>query len=604
MKSSIFFVAILSIGFVLTTGGCKSSDDDNSVGTDNNITKKVAVDLKDKEFELLSSEGGSGNIKITVDLGSTPVNYLLLFTNTSTADHTGTPIQVSSSRMSNSNRQGSQDDSSAHSPEDSDYSISEAESLLDYAREHGIGLRGIPEATEFNANPPPFGEENPLLSQSATDQTPLYSSYTVGDTTHDFYIKDNTTDTVRATVRYSQLIDSIKLNIWVANNAFDASPDTTSDCSKAACMTSTQVSAFAEKFLKTGDNNDIYEWAVNIIGTPWGSHNHSKLIAPTAANEIDILFFDIDNDGSTTGGVAGYFYSKDNYKKSDEPGSNERLIFYLNSVLAATKEGTSWEIGDYWPAEIISTMAHEFQHLIHFYQKRVSFNFTTSSETWLNEMCSQVVEDLLANKMKVNGPRGVDHTDDTAGQPNNSGSSRSHWFAAYPYHRFVKWGVPSVSTSYATSYSFGAYLARNFGGAPFIRDVVQNKHGDYKAVEFALEKHGYQNENFNSVVRKWGIAAALSHKEDMPQGYRYNKGAYFTSEINSIQYELGSINMDNYCYGEGKCGLNTWRPDQLSSLSTQYSTSNTTVLVGENVTGTQTNTVSMKSGVKAAVIKR
>ena len=42
--------------------------------------------------------------------------------------------------------------------------------------------------------------------------------------------------------------------------------------------------------------------------------------------------------------------------------------------------------------------------MIRYYQKPVLREAT--SEVWLNEMASEVGEDLIANKLKVNGPRG------------------------------------------------------------------------------------------------------------------------------------------------------------------------------------------------------
>ena len=595
MKFNIFYlVATVSIALFLTAGGCNSLDSkddngtiDNGTTTNNNIT----VDISDQEYELPTVEGGNGSFTITADLGSTPVDYLLMFTNTG-LDLGNSPLQVSSQQPSEFNQQEFQSDSLEHILEDLDSQISGAQTLTDYAREQGIGIRGIPEATKFNANPPPFGKKMPFPSRSVAYETPQYSTYTVHDTTHDFYY--NTSDTIKATVRYSQVIDSVQLNIWVANNAYTG-------CSKAACMTSDQVSAFAGKFLQEGADNDIYDWVVNIFGAPWGSHSNSKLIDATADSKIDILFFDIGSDNSTTGGVLGYFWAKDNHKESD--GSNERLIFYMDSVLAAQKEGGSWDISDPWPAEIVSTLAHEFQHMIHFYQKTVLR--TTDSESWLNEMCSMVAEDFLADKMLVNGPRGVDYNDGSAGAASNN-KGRLPRYVYYPNYKFIEWpkdDIANILKSYAISYSFGAYLARNFGGAPFFRDLVHNEYGDHRAVTQALRARGYSGENFTTALRKWGVAAYLSYKTDTPEGYRYNKGGYFISTIGSITYHLGSINMHNYCF-DSKCGIKTWTPGQLSGLTTQYGTSNVFVLVGEDVTGTQTHTVSMQAGVKVAAIKK
>jgi len=44
---------------------------------------------------------------------------------------------------------------------------------------------------------------------------------------------------------------------------------------------------------------------------------------------------DLGDDNSKTGGIMGYFYSKDNFKESAVSGSNEQIMFYIDSILFA-----------------------------------------------------------------------------------------------------------------------------------------------------------------------------------------------------------------------------------------------------------------------------
>ena len=87
----------------------------------------------------------------------------------------------------------------------------------------------------------------------------------------------------------------------------------------------------------------------------------------------------------------------------------------MDSAYFAVPDGPTWEVTDRGPSVIIGTLAHEFQHMIHFYQKPVVRD--ADSESWLNEMASEVAEDLIADKMMVSGPRGVAYDDPTAGEP-------------------------------------------------------------------------------------------------------------------------------------------------------------------------------------------
>ncbi len=93
-------------------------------------------------------------------------------------------------------------------------------------------------------------------------------------------------------------------------------------------------------------------------------------------NRIFLLMFDIKDGYDGSGGfVGGYFYPVDSYPQSKLPPhikSNEREILYLDiNPSDPTKE------------RFFATVAHEFQHMIHFYQDRNEY-------TWVNEACSQI----------------------------------------------------------------------------------------------------------------------------------------------------------------------------------------------------------------------
>ncbi len=90
----------------------------------------------------------------------------------------------------------------------------------------------------------------------------------------------------------------------------------------------------------------------------------------------------VDNDprfyvlyaGGLGSSIAGYFSSADEVHPEAHPYSNAHEMFLMNSDTVAL-----WE--DY----IYGTMAHEFQHMIHWYQDR-------NEETWVNEGFSMLAE--------------------------------------------------------------------------------------------------------------------------------------------------------------------------------------------------------------------
>ena len=173
-------------------------------------------------------------------------------------------------------------------------------------------------------------------------------------------------------------------------------------------------------------------------------------------------------------------------------------------------------------------------------------------------MCSLVAEDFItmklgalrsADQMIIKGPRGVDGDTTGPGLPFNY-DGRLPAYNYYNYISLTDWPDDDASNefflmSYAMSYAFGAYLARNYGGAEFFRNIVQCAYTDYRAVEYAAGVMGH-DDNFTTILRNWGVANLLSDKTTAPQ-YEYNSGTDgFIAD--SLGYVLGSINLLNYYY--------------------------------------------------------
>ncbi len=510
----------------------------------------------------------TGDIEYTHTLGSTPQDVYFVFTNTNSSDSGASTISTSAYNVDGTLDVEDYESSTALR---SDWGLEESVQTPE------ILLPGRPDVTEYNNNPPLVSrtDEGDEYQMSVTG--PSYATVGVSET---FKI-DSATDTLNATPRKIVTDGTVTINIYVADDSW-------SPCSKSYCVTQTMVDAFADKFLQAGADNDIYDWVSGIFGAPWGNHNSSSLISSSASSSVDILFFDIPNYGTSK--VLGYYWAKDNNLATSDTRSNERLLFYMNSLLMAEKEGGSWEITDYWPALILSTLAHEFQHMIHFYQKIVTYNITSAD--WINEMSSMVAEDLLADKMLADGPRGVAYTDDSAGSAGNT-DGRLPEFNNSNYISPSEWN--SSLANYAVNYSFGAYLARNFGGAGLFRKIVQSGENNHEAISKAVVAMGY-SETFSTLLQKWGVAVLLSNLTNLSNGYRYNTGSGFASTLDSISYNLGSINMYNY----------STQPHfyTKSNLSGHNKLSNTYVKVGTALTGTLTAIVNMPTGVLLTVVTK
>lgn len=366
------------------------------------------------------------------------------------------------------------------------------------------------------------------------------------------------------------------LEIWVATDCLDSGGSKTYLIEDDIVSPHSVLDIVAEKFLQAGTDNDIYDWVTGVFGEEWGSEAStlfSNLI--TADDTITILFYDIDDDDdafatSSTGSVAGYFTNAHSYVSGPGglTGSNERVMFFMDAVMLAYDDpgdGTgNWAITDFWPSEIISTLAHEFQHMIHFYQKKVLQNPAQYTETWLDELLSMATEDLIAkniydadNNMSILGPRGIIPSDLSAGTP----ILRNGRLPLYVENNNISLidfntNAGEVLKSYAMSYAFGAFLIRNYDGAAILQDIVQNKYYDYRALASALgvdvdtDSDNINSTNkFSEVMRYWGVAELLSNFELDPATeaeFVLNSGVSGIDD--TAGNTLGSINMFNYSY--------------------------------------------------------
>ena len=334
------------------------------------------------------------------------------------------------------------------------------------------------------------------------------------------------------------------LSIWVANDEWSGN---------GGPVTSYMVDALADAFFgKEGlPQESIYNWVTAMLGDEWGDgdslrYNLQRLETIAASGNITILLADIEGDNADDGGIVGYFYSGDTIPSFSY--SNGRVMFTIDSVMLAEADG-SWDISDPWPSTVVSTLAHEFQHMIHFYQKGVLRGGDYFNEpTWIDELCAMLVEDLLADKMGVSGPRGVYPLDYSAGASGNV-YGRLREYLPWPDLSLEAWPATDdelISSYYSLAYAFGAYLTRNYGGSEFVRRLVQSASTDAGAVAAAASAFSGRDESIVGLLRRWGAAVLLSHRTDAPAYYRYNSGGAFSSSSGGLTYNLGSINMYNY----------------------------------------------------------
>ncbi len=396
-------------------------------------------------------------------------------------------------------------------------------------------VSGKPSITEFNNAPrkqPTNGLNKPRYQKQMASQS---EKLTIGSS--EAMYDDRGTPHL-STVRKVISAHGKTLYIWVDNECWGPSSK------KKYYVTQQMIDAFAPKFLTPGDDNDIYEWVTNAAGEPWGPTPYSDFISET--NDIHIWLTDIDDDNKTDGTIVlGYYFARDNFLKSQYKDSNEKLMFTLDAVLFGKTTNGKWNVSDYWPMEFISALAHEFTHMIYFYQHNVLTD--QEGNTAINEMSAQCVEDLVANKIQANGPRGVKYGTPHSGENGNE-VGRLPLYNSHNDYRILEWSGKDdeVLINYSKTYALGSFLMRNYGGAKFIKELIQNKSTGSQSIVDAVNVNSGAVENYGEILQRFGAANLLSDNTSPTKGYSFNTGEWSTSTVNGINYELGSINLYNY----------------------------------------------------------
>ena len=193
---------------------------------------------------------------------------------------------------------------------------------------------------------------------------------------------------------------------------------------------------------------------------------------------LDIKDF-LEEDGAF---VAGYFSGVNEYTDEEVQRfgyrSNETEMFYL----------------DVNPGRVSSedarrTLAHEFQHMIH-------FNQDPDEETWINEGCSTFSEWVSGYEMRLP----VHFKDD----PNNS---------------LTDWGERLAD--YEQVGMFVAYLYEHWGGMETIRALAVNTLNGTRGVTGTLAARG-SGVGFHEVFRDWVVANYLDDEQVGDGRYAYD----------------------------------------------------------------------------------
>lgn len=439
-------------------------------------------------------------------------------------------------------------------------------------------------------------------------------------------------DTVVATARVVRTVGEQRAVFWVPEALY-------AGCRGEGCLpasgllTEDDIVRIADSFLKDGDDNDMHDWIQDITGTHWDADGVSctgPLISPAHKQQVDFLLFNLDNRSQENlydGGVIGYYLPINNFRKTvlaDLPSAlapaNARLLLYVHAPWFKLSDEYLWRFSPLSRAAIrerffyraLSIMAHEYQHLIHFYQRSVLNGDFFFDDAWLNEHLSVMTEDLLYSRVTAGNPNTI-----SASGVNAFDEGRPLICDGRIWNYLYDYGSTGVSEwsnglwNYGINFSFGAYLLRNYGGENFMIDAYEAAGENDAALSYALNRHT-AGLDMGEAVHRWGVAKLLSDDVNAPAGYRMNGGVdgFRMGRPGRSSYQLGSINYHNYAstrsciHGGFRVFNGRYINNDISLVTggTQAGHANVIVAAAENLRGTARFGLTLADGHAVTVV--
>ncbi len=231
----------------------------------------------------------------------------------------------------------------------------------------------------------------------------------------------------------------------------------------------------------------IYPRLTQVFGSEWSPGIDNDL-------RITILITKIKK------GTGGYFNSIDEYSKAQIASSNEREMIYLNSTYLSSFSAKSF-------------LAHEFQHMINFYQKEKLRN--SVEDIWLNEARSEYASSLCGYDSPYEG---------------SNLERRVRDFLRYPTDSLTEW--QNESADYAAVNLFMQYLVSRYG-EQILTKMMKTEIVGIDSINQALALAGF-SERFKDIFNNWTVANFVNDCQ-LGEGQRY---CYLNSRLTYEYFHL------------------------------------------------------------------
>jgi hypothetical protein len=100
-----------------------------------------------------------------------------------------------------------------------------------------------------------------------------------------------------------------------------------------------------------------------------------------------------------------------------------------------------------------------------------------------------------------------------------------------------------VDAHFLDAYAFGAYLARNYGGAELIHEIASNHSVDMDSITAALQAQGY-SETCTSVFLKEGQALVYTDSDSAENHPSFNKSV--TNSVGGYEFIFSPVDLTDY----------------------------------------------------------
>ncbi len=310
------------------------------------------------------------------------------------------------------------------------------------------------EAAALLANEMPAADPRELALQFAPNLTDIPvtvnaapPSYKVGDTAKFWVSNSDTMKHTRVTAELKAVTEHVAM--WVQ---------------QGVRINQADLEASAKRF-----EEKTYPTNREFFGSEW---------TPGVDNDVRLHILHARGLGEN---VAGYYSSADEYSRLVNEYSNEREMFYISADSGSARPNSEFYDG---------TLAHEFQHMIHWANDR-------NETSWVNEGMSE-----LASYLNGFDPGGMEYA-----------------YAEQPDTQLTTWADPSTESTiehYGASYLFMSYFLQRFG-EQMTKAVVASPRNGIPSFDEALTAAG-QPERFDDVFADWVIANYLDLSEVDPAG--------------------------------------------------------------------------------------